>query len=69
MNARNVSITLIGPGAAGKTTIGLLIAKQLSIPFIDLDQHFKVRSGDIGEYIDLFGYGRKIETKSPGIQP
>ena len=56
MNPRNVSITLIGPGAAGKTTIGLLIAKQLGIPFVDLDQHFEVRSGDIGEYIDLFGY-------------
>ena len=26
------------------------------MPFVDLDQRFRARSGDIGEYIDRFGY-------------
>jgi len=56
MHARNVSITLIGPGGAGKSTLGVLIAKRLDIAFVDLDERFKTRAGDISEYIDRFGY-------------
>jgi Shikimate kinase len=56
MNARNVSITLIGPGGAGKSTVGALIAKRLGMTFVDLDRRFGTRSGDISEYIDRFGY-------------
>jgi shikimate kinase len=55
-NAQNVSITLIGPGGAGKSTVGVLIAKQLGIAFVDLDQRFGTRAGDISQYIDRFGY-------------
>ena len=50
------SITLIGPGGAGKTTIGTLLAKRLDVAFVDLDQRFGTRSGDISEYIDRLGY-------------
>ena len=50
------SITLIGPGGAGKSTVGASIGARLGMPFVDLDQRFKARSGDIGEYIDRFGY-------------
>jgi shikimate kinase len=56
MNAQNVSITLIGPGGAGKSTVGVLIAKRLGMAFVDLDQRFVTRAGDISEYIDRFGY-------------
>ena len=49
-------ITLIGPGGAGKSTVGASIATRLGILFVDLDQRFRARSGDIGEYIDRFGY-------------
>ena len=56
MTARHVSITLIGPGGAGKSTAGALIAKRLGMAFVDLDQRFRARAGDIGEYIDRAGY-------------
>jgi shikimate kinase len=56
MNAQNVSITLIGPGGAGKSTVGVLIAKRLGTAFVDLDQRFGTRAGNISEYIDRFGY-------------
>jgi shikimate kinase len=50
------SITLIGPGGAGKTTVGALLAERLRIPFVDLDYRFADRAGDISEYITRFGY-------------
>jgi shikimate kinase len=52
----SVSMTLIGPGGAGKSTVGVLIAKRLGIAFADLDRRFETRAGDISEYIDRFGY-------------
>jgi shikimate kinase len=50
------SIALIGPGGAGKTTIGALVAERLGIEFVDLDRCFTDRIGDISEYLDHFGY-------------
>jgi len=44
-------IRLIGPGGAGKSTIGALLAERLDVPFVDLDRHFAARIGDISEYI------------------
>lgn len=32
------SIVLIGPSGVGKSTVGLLLGRQLSLPFTDLDQ-------------------------------
>src|SRR5437867_1931155 len=49
-------IRLIGPGGAGKSTIGALLAERLDVPFFDLDRHFAGRAGDISEYIDRHGY-------------
>ena len=49
-------ITLIGPGGAGKSTFGVLVAKRLGVGFVDLDQRFATRAGDISAYIDRFGY-------------
>ena len=51
-----MSVTLVGPGGAGKTTIGALLAERLRIAFVDLDRRFEARAGDISEYIDRFGY-------------
>jgi shikimate kinase len=50
------SITLIGPGGAGKSTVGALLADRLRTAFVDLDRRFAARAGDIGEFIDRFGY-------------
>ena len=49
-------IRLIGPGGAGKSTIGALLAERLKVPFLDLDRHLAGRVGDISEYINRHGY-------------
>jgi shikimate kinase len=49
-------IRLIGPGGAGKSTIGALLAERLDVPFVDLDRHCAARIGDISEYIGRHGY-------------
>ena len=56
LNARNLWIALIGPGGAGKTTVGELVATRLGIAFVDLDRRFAIRAGEISDYIDRFGY-------------
>ena len=49
-------IRLVGPGGAGKSTIGALLADRLEVTFSDLDRHFTCRFGDISEYIGRLGY-------------
>jgi shikimate kinase len=70
-------IHLIGPGAAGKTTAGRIVADLLGRPFRDLDRLFEQRHGDIDDFIALRGYSayawqnvetyRDIETRSPAV--
>ena len=56
MDAQRVPIALIGPGGAGKTTIGVLLAARLGIAFVDLDRRCEARVGDISAYINRAGY-------------
>lgn len=49
-------IHLIGPGGAGKSTVGRSLAKRLGIAFIDLDDEFRDRAGDISAYLAAHGY-------------
>ena len=49
-------IRLVGPGGAGKSTIGALLAERLEIAFVDLDGYFVSRFGDISQYIGRYGY-------------
>jgi shikimate kinase len=50
-------IHLIGPGGAGKTTIGFALASRLDARFVDLDAEFASRHGDISCYLEAHGYG------------
>lgn len=49
-------IHLVGPGAAGKSTVGAVLASRLQLSFLDLDTRFRERAGDISQYIDRRGY-------------
>ena len=45
-------IRLIGPGGAGKSTIGALLAERLDLAFVDLDRHLADRIVDITEEVE-----------------
>jgi len=49
-------ITLVGPGGAGKSTVGALLGERLGMAFADLDRRFADHDGDISAYINRFGY-------------
>jgi shikimate kinase len=49
-------IHLVGPGGAGKSTVGVLLAERLGLAFIDQDKCFTERHGDISEYLNRCGY-------------
>jgi shikimate kinase len=51
-----MTIHLVGPGGAGKSTIGVLLADRLNRRFFDLDRCFVEREGDISDYIQRRGY-------------
>ena len=55
-------IRLIGPGGAGKSTIGALLAERLNVPFLDLDRHFAGRLGDISEAFRAMKAGEVART-------
>ncbi len=52
----NQLIRLVGPGGAGKSTVGAALAERLGVTFVDLDQQFRAVVGDISEYIGSRGY-------------
>jgi shikimate kinase len=49
-------IQLIGPGGAGKSTVGAALALRLGWPFHDLDREFERRRADIDTFIRAHGY-------------
>lgn len=61
-----MAIHLVGPGGAGKTTVGGALADRLGLPFVDLDTEFISSVGDISQQIDGEGYDtyarKNVET-------
>jgi shikimate kinase len=57
-------IFLIGPGGAGKSTVGKLLAEQLGYVAIDVDDVFCARIANIREYIKSRGYESYLELNS-----
>jgi shikimate kinase len=49
-------IQLVGPGSGGKTTVGLALARRLDVAFVDLDEQFNARVGDISAYLGAHEY-------------
>lgn len=70
-------IHLIGPGGAGKSTVGPYVAALLGSPALDLDRAFDAAHGDIDHFIDAHGYAAyaaaNVETylvsrsRAPGV--
>jgi shikimate kinase len=57
-------IFIIGPGGVGKSTSGKILAEKLGYKLIDLDLEFLNQVGDIGSFIDSFGYTKYSYTNS-----
>lgn len=57
-------IFLIGPGGAGKSTVGKLLSNRLNYIMVDLDDEFCERIVNIREYIKLHGYESYLEQNS-----
>jgi shikimate kinase len=51
-----MKIHLVGPGGAGKSTVGVLLSDRLNMPFVDLDTCFRDCAGDISDYLQHCGY-------------
>jgi hypothetical protein len=47
---------ILGPGGAGKSTVGTLLSTNFGIPVVDLDIYFIENVGDISHFIGTHGY-------------
>lgn len=47
---------ILGPGGAGKSTVGALLSTNFGIPVVDLDIYFIENVGDISHFIRTHGY-------------
>ena len=57
MNSKANSIVLIGMPGAGKSTLGILLAKELGLGFVDTDVSIQVREGQtLQEILDGSDY-------------
>jgi XRE family transcriptional regulator, aerobic/anaerobic benzoate catabolism transcriptional regulator len=64
---RRHRIALIGLRGAGKSTLGARLAKELGVPFIELDREIERESGtSLSEVFDLYGQGayRRYERRA-----
>ena len=59
-----MKVFIIGPGGAGKSTVGPILAKKINHNFIDLDQEFCDRVENIGIFIRDKGYHRYCHQNS-----
>ena len=55
---------LIGPGGAGKSTVGEKLALRLGYAFVDLDAQFCERVANIREYLKSDGYEAYLEQNA-----
>jgi len=65
-SARHQRIAIVGLRGAGKSTLGALLAKQLAVPFIELDRVIEERSGlGLSVIFDLYGQSgfRRLERE------
>jgi XRE family aerobic/anaerobic benzoate catabolism transcriptional regulator len=64
---RHHRVALIGLRGAGKSTLGARLAKELRVPFIELDREIEREAGaQLGEIFDLYGQAayRRYERRA-----
>jgi XRE family transcriptional regulator, aerobic/anaerobic benzoate catabolism transcriptional regulator len=64
---RGKRIALIGLRGAGKSTLGAMLAKQLDVPFVELDREIeRVAGASLSEIFDLYGQAayRRYERRA-----
>ncbi|HEY7992126.1 MAG TPA: helix-turn-helix transcriptional regulator [Stellaceae bacterium] len=64
---RGKRIALIGLRGAGKSTLGAMLAKQLAVPFVELDREIeRVAGATLSEIFDLYGQSayRRYERRA-----
>jgi shikimate kinase len=72
MQSRTNSIVLIGMPGAGKSTVGILLAKELGLGFVDTDVAIQVREGktlqeilDTSDYLNLRAVEEQVLLSEP----
>jgi shikimate kinase len=62
-------LALIGPMAAGKSTLGRKVARLLDVPFLDTDRMVTTEHGPITELFDVFGeaHFRRLEREAVAL--
>ena len=72
MNSKANSIVLIGMPGAGKSTVGILLAKELGLGFVDTDVAIQVREGktlqeilDSSDYLNLRAIEEQVLLSEP----
>lgn len=64
MNKERGLIFIVGPGGAGKSTSGRILADKLNYEFVDVDQAFCERIALIPDYVHQHGYKAYCEANS-----
>ena len=72
MNSKANSIVLIGMPGAGKSTVGILLAKEMGLGFVDTDVAIQVREGktlqeilDSSDYLNLRAIEEQVLLSEP----
>lgn len=62
--SEHLTLVIVGPMAAGKTSVGRRVAKTLGVPFIDTDKRIVAEHGPIPELFATHGeeYFRELEA-------
>lgn len=63
-----MSLVLIGPMAAGKTSIGKLLAERLKVPFVDTDERIVSQHGPIPDFFAAHGEAAFREVEEAAVR-
>lgn len=68
LEGRKKNIVLVGMPSSGKSTVGALLAKRLSRPFVDVDERIVAKHGAIPSLFSRFGESGFREMEADTIE-